>query len=91
MHNIDCAKQNLKWSARAWKDGELQTLALFLFRRAVTQLVFEGISAESRLEVCNSVMTPLVFQDVVAYNDAVENDSVSYAAYCEQSAAMILC
>lgn len=89
--NIDHAAINLRWCYRAWKDGEMRELSLFLFRKAIAQLTLEDMSEESRIEILASYLTPAVAEDLEAYNQQVNSGSVQYEAWAMKVRALLIC
>lgn len=89
--NIDHVATNLRWCVRAWMDGEMRELALYLFRKAIAQLTLEDISEEARIEVLAAYLTPAIAEDLQAYNDAVMGDTVQYAAWENKVKSLIIC
>ena len=89
--NIDHAQTNLRWCARAWADGEMCDLALFLFRKGLTQLVMTDLSLETQTEVAASVLGREAFEDLVAFNEQIESSSVAYNAWQSRVSCLVIC
>ena len=89
--NIDHAQTNLRWCTRAWRDGEMRDLALFLFRKGLTQLVMTDLSLETQTEVAASVLGREVFEDLMAFNDQIESSSVAYAGWQSRVSCLVIC
>ena len=91
MINIDHAATNLRWCVRAWNDGEMKELALFLFRKAMAQLVLEDIGDEARIEILAAYLTPPVVDALQSYNDEVNSSSVQYEAWTQKVRSLLIC
>lgn len=89
--NIDHAQTNLRWCARAWRDGEMRDLALFLFRKGLTQLVMTDLSIETQTEVAASVLGREAFEDLMAFNEQIESSSVAYAGWQSRVSCLVIC
>lgn len=89
--NIDHAQTNLRWCARAWADGEMLDLALFLFRKGLTQLVMTDLALETQMEVAASVLGREAFEDLVAFNEQIESSSVAYNAWQSRVSCLVIC
>lgn len=89
--NIDHAKTNLRWCVRAWKDGEMRDLALFLFRKGLTQLVMTDLALETQTEVAASVLGREAFEDLLAFNQEIESSSVAYNAWQSRVSCLVIC
>jgi hypothetical protein len=89
--NIDHAQTNLRWCARAWHDGEMRDLALFLFRKGLTQLVMTDLSLETQTEVAASVLGREAFEDLLAFNEQIESSSVVYNAWQSRVSCLVIC
>lgn len=89
--NIDHAATNLRWASRAWKDGEMRALALFLFRKGLSQLVMEDISLEIQVEIAAAHLGREAFEDLSQYNDEVNSNPVLYAAWKDAISCLIIC
>lgn len=89
--NVDHAATNFRWAYRAWKDGEMKELALYLFRKAVVQLHMEGISDAGVLEACNSYMSPEVAKALAVYSEETNSDPLKYEAWAIKVRSLLLC
>lgn len=89
--NIDHAQTNLRWCKRAWKDGEMRDLALFLFRKGLSQLVMEDLPFEIQVEVAASILGREVFEDLAQFNNEVNSCPLQYAAWRERISCLIIC
>lgn len=89
--NVDHAATNLRWAFRAWKDGEMKELALFLFRKAVIQMKMEDISDDGIMEACNSYLTPPVAIALAAYSAETTTDPLKYEAWAVKVRSLLLC
>ena len=89
--NIDHAQTNLRWCARAWADGEMRDLALFLFRKGLTQLVMTDLSLATQTEVAASVLGREVFEDLMEFNEQIESSSVAYNAWQQRVSCLVIC
>lgn len=89
--NIDHAQTNLRWCARAWRDGEMHDLALFLFRKGLTQLVMTDLALSTQTEVAASVLGREAFEDLLAFNEEIESSSVAYAGWQSRVSCLLIC
>lgn len=89
--NIDHAQTNLRWCARAWRDGEMRDLALFLFRKGMTQMVMTDLALSTQTEIAASILGRIVFEDLMVFNEEIENSSVSYNAWQQRVSCLIIC
>lgn len=89
--NIDHAATNLRWASRAWNDGEMRALALFLFRKGLSQLVMEDVSLEIQVEIAAAYLGREAFEDLSQYNDEVNSNPVLYAAWKDAVSCLIIC
>lgn len=89
--NIDHAQTNLRWCARAWRDGEMRDLALFLFRKGLTQLVMTDLALATQTEVAASVLGREAFEDLVTFNEQIESSSVAYNAWQSRVSCLVIC
>lgn len=89
--NIDHAATNLRWASRAWNDGEMRALALFLFRKGLSQLVMEDVSLEIQVEIAAAYLGREAFEDLSKYNDGVNSNPLQYAAWKDAVSCLIIC
>lgn len=89
--NIDHAQTNLRWALRAWKDGEMRDLALFLFRKGLSQLVMEDITVETQAEIAASILGRIAFEDLSAFNDEVISSPALYSAWRARISCLVVC
>ncbi len=88
--NIDAANQNLRWCLRAWKDGELSYLALYLYRKAVSQLMLEDVSPETIAEVLVANLGREVAEDVSALNSEITADPYKFQHFQTSIGALFI-
>lgn len=89
--NIDHAQTNLRWCKRAWNDGEMHDLALFLFRKALSQMVMEDISEDTQVEIIASCMGKQVCNDMFAYNTEITESPSLYSGWQSRIACLLVC
>lgn len=89
--NIDHAQTNLRWCARAWRDGELRDLALFLFRKGLSQLIMEDLALDTQVEVAASILGREVFEDLSQFNQEIGNNPMAYSAWQTRVNCLIIC
>lgn len=89
--NIDHAQTNLRWCKRAWRDGEMIDLALFLFRKALSQLTMEDISFECQVEIVAAHLGREVAEDLFTYNEQVISSPIAMQAWRDKVSALIIC
>ena len=89
--NIDHAQTNLRWASRAWNDGEMRALALFLFRKGLSQLIMEDLSPEIQAEIAAAHLGREAFEDLWEYNNEVNGCSVKYAAWRDAISCLLIC
>lgn len=89
--NIDHAQTNLRWASRAWRDGEMRPLALFLFRKGLSQLVMEDLALSTQVEIAAAHLGREAFEDLSKLNDEVNSDPLLYAAWRDAVSSLIIC
>lgn len=89
--NTDHAQTNLRWCARAWKDGEMRDLALFLFRKAISQLTMADISFDVQVEIVAAHIGREAAEDLYKYNEEVQNNEVACKAWQSRINCLIVC
>ena len=89
--NIDHAQTNLRWCARAWRDGELRDLALFLFRKGLSQLIMEDLAFETQVEVAASILGREAFEDLSNFNQEIGSNLLTYSAWQTRVNCLIIC
>jgi hypothetical protein len=89
--NIDHAQTNLRWCARAWKDGEMRDLALFLFRKGLTQLVMTDLNLSTQTEIAASILGREAFEDLMTFNDQIEQSTVAFNGWQSRISCLIVC
>lgn len=89
--NIDHAQTNLRWCARAYADGEMRDLALFLFRKGLSQLVMTDLALETQVEIAASHLGKAAFTDLTAYNEEVNNSPSAFAGWQARISCLIIC
>lgn len=89
--NIDHAQTNLRWCKRAWMDGEMRDLALFLFQKGMCQLLMADLALETQVEVAASILGREAFEDLAAFNEEINNNPLQYAAWRDRISSLIIC
>lgn len=89
--NIDHAQTNLRWCKRAWKDGEMRDLALFLFRKAISQLTMADIGFESQVEIVAAHIGREASEDLFSFNTEVMNNNIAFSAWQSRVSCLIVC
>lgn len=89
--NIDHAQTNLRWANRAWKDGEMRDLALFLFRKALSQLTMADIQFETQVEIVAAHLGKEASMDLFQFNDELLNNSAAFNAWQSRISCLIVC
>lgn len=69
----------------------MRDLALFLFRKGLTQLVMTDLSLETQTEVAASVLGREAFEDLLAFNEQIESSSVAYNAWQSRVSCLVIC
>lgn len=88
--NIDAANQNLRWCLRAWKDGEMQYLALYLYRKAISQLSLEDVSPEIIAEVLVVNLGREVAMDISTVNTEITSDPYRFQHFQNSIGALFI-
>lgn len=89
--NIDHAQTNLRWAKRAWMDGEMRDLALFLFHKGMSQLIMSDLALETQVEVAASILGRESFEDLSEFSNAVNNNPLQYAAWQSRVSCLLIC
>ena len=89
--NIDHAQTNLRWCNRAWKDGELRDLALFLFRKAISQLTMADIGFDTQVEIAAAHLGKEASVDLFKFNEEITNNPVAFKAWQLRVSSLIVC
>lgn len=89
--NTDHAQTNLRWCKRAWMDGEMRDLALFLFRKGMSQLVMSDLKFETQVEVAASILGRQAFEDLVKFDEEINGCTLQYAAWRDRVSCLIIC
>lgn len=89
--NIDHAQTNLRWCKRAWMDGEMRDLALFLFHKGMSQLIMSDLALETQVEVAASILGREAFEDLSAFSEEVNGSPLQYAAWRDRVSCLIIC
>lgn len=90
-NNMFYANTNLRWCVRAWKDGDMQDLALFLYRKAIAQLTLADLSHDTILETLKAHLTREVAEDLDEMNQRITRCPVAYAAWQNKIQSLLLC
>lgn len=90
-NNIYYANTNLRWCLRAWKDGEMRDLALFLFRKAISQLLMADLNPETMAEIVASHLGKEAYEDLMAFNAEIDASPEMADAWRGRVACLVLC
>jgi hypothetical protein len=85
------ANTNLRWCLRAWNDGEMQDLALYLFRKAISQLAMADLSTETITGILVNSLGLVALETLTRLNTEITEDPAAYAEWVDRVACLHIC